>query len=163
MKKDCWWNESARSGKDTAFLETPMTPAANTTAEPPITGMWRRFDEEAVLDPPRFCSCDISVSTKLDSLGDKPTGPEVELRSAAGHQSTTTGTRRLACTHETVSMWREIFRLHPRILDCRGLSYQLARCATGATSSHSATLVERYSTNTLVTESSLNVLVVCIG
>ena len=54
MKKDCWWNESARSGKDTAFLETPITPAANTTTEPPITGMWTRFDEEAVPGPAQW-------------------------------------------------------------------------------------------------------------
>ena len=31
MKKDCWWNESAKSGKDTACLETPIASVANTT------------------------------------------------------------------------------------------------------------------------------------
>ena len=30
MKKDCWWNESSKSGKDAAFLETPTTSAAKT-------------------------------------------------------------------------------------------------------------------------------------
>ena len=38
-KKACWWNESAKSGKDAAPLEMPMTPAANTTTETSITGM----------------------------------------------------------------------------------------------------------------------------
>ena len=38
-KKACWWNESAKSGKDTASLVTPITPAANTATKPPITGM----------------------------------------------------------------------------------------------------------------------------
>ena len=46
---DCWWNESAKSGKDTASLETTITPAANTATEPPITGMLPQSDEgEAV-------------------------------------------------------------------------------------------------------------------
>ena len=37
MKKDCWWDETAKSGTDTASLETPITTSANT--EPPISGM----------------------------------------------------------------------------------------------------------------------------
>ena len=45
MKKDCWWNEKADSGKDTASLETPSTPAGNTKTEPPITGMLMQSDE----------------------------------------------------------------------------------------------------------------------
>ena len=55
MKKACWWNESAKSGKDTTSLETPITPAANTTTEPPITGMLMQSDEgEAVPTDPGF-------------------------------------------------------------------------------------------------------------
>ena len=45
MKKDCWWNENAKSGKDTASLETPITPAESTKTEPPITGMLIQSDE----------------------------------------------------------------------------------------------------------------------
>ena len=37
--KECWWNESAKSGKDTASLETPTTPAANTATDPSIAWM----------------------------------------------------------------------------------------------------------------------------
>ena len=37
--KDIWWNESAKSGKDTAALETPITPAENAKTESSITGM----------------------------------------------------------------------------------------------------------------------------
>ena len=44
MKKDCWWNESAKSGKDTASLETPITLAVDTTTEPSITGMLIQSD-----------------------------------------------------------------------------------------------------------------------
>ena len=43
--KDGWWNESAKNGKDTASLATPITPAANTTTEPPITGMLPQSDD----------------------------------------------------------------------------------------------------------------------
>ena len=39
MKKDCWLNENAKSGEDTASLETPITPAESTKTEPPITGI----------------------------------------------------------------------------------------------------------------------------
>ena len=47
--KDCWWNESAKSGKGTASLETPITPAENTKTEALITGMLIQSDEgEAV-------------------------------------------------------------------------------------------------------------------
>ena len=45
MKKDWWWNENAKSGKDTASLETPITPAESTKTEPPITGMLIQSDE----------------------------------------------------------------------------------------------------------------------
>ena len=45
MKKDCWWSESAKSGKDTASLETPVTLAVSTTTEPPITGMLMQSDD----------------------------------------------------------------------------------------------------------------------
>ena len=45
MRKDCWWNENAKSGKDTASLETTITPAESTKTEPPITGMLIQSDE----------------------------------------------------------------------------------------------------------------------
>ena len=41
MKTDCWWNESAKGGKDTASLEAPVTPAvADATIEPSINEMF---------------------------------------------------------------------------------------------------------------------------
>ena len=45
MKRDCWWNESAKRRKDTASLESPVAPAADTTTEPSITGMLIQSDE----------------------------------------------------------------------------------------------------------------------
>ena len=38
-------NENAKSGKDSASLETPITPAESTRTEPPITGMLIHSDE----------------------------------------------------------------------------------------------------------------------
>ena len=45
-KKDCWCDESVKNGTDTASLETPITPVANTTTEPPIIGILTQSDEE---------------------------------------------------------------------------------------------------------------------
>ena len=99
--------------KDTASLETQATPAESTKTEPPITGMLIQFDEggEIPADPAQWM---YSVTTQesvpianefliasgaatlvcqqslADSLGGKPRGPVVELRSATGHQFTTT-------------------------------------------------------------------------
>ena len=42
---DCCWNENAKSGKDTASLETSITPAVSKKTEPPITGMLIQSDE----------------------------------------------------------------------------------------------------------------------
>ena len=121
---------------------------------------------------PRHCdflvrsgAATFSVSTKslADSLGGKPSGPEVERRSATGHQFTTTGNTTVCLrTRDGINV-AETFRVRPRTLDCRGLSHQLAKCATMATSSHPAALVELYSTSSLMIESNLNDLVVCIG
>ena len=61
MKKDCWWNENATSGKDTASLENPGTPAADAAAT------------------------SVCQQSLVDSLGGVPRGPGVELRSATGH------------------------------------------------------------------------------
>ena len=56
MKKDCWWNENAKSGEDTASLETSITPAESTKTEPPITGMLIQSDEggEMPADPAQW-------------------------------------------------------------------------------------------------------------
>ena len=43
--KDCWLSESAKSGKDTASLETPITPADNTKTSSSMTGMLIQSDE----------------------------------------------------------------------------------------------------------------------
>ena len=114
MKKDCWWNENTKSAKDTASLGTPATPTESTKTEPPITGMLIQSDEggEIPADPTqRMYSVtkqesvpiandfliDFGAATSVcqqslaDSLGGKPRGPGVELRSATRHQFTTTG------------------------------------------------------------------------
>ena len=56
MKKDCGWTENAKSGGDTASLETPITPAENTKTEPPITGTLIQSDEggEIPADPAQW-------------------------------------------------------------------------------------------------------------
>ena len=183
-KKDCWWNENAESGKDTASLETPITPAENTKTEPPNTGMLIQPDEgdeipaddtqwmyavtkqESVPNINDFlidCGAATSVCQQslADSLGGKPRGPGVELRSATGHQFT--ATRRFACAHVAVPTLRATFRSRPRTQDCRDQSYLSDKCATEATSSRSAVQVERCSTSSLATALSLSVLVACFG
>ena len=114
MKKDCWLNEKAENAKDTGSLETPTTPAESTKTEPPTTGMLLQSDEggeiptdpaqwmnsvpkqESVLNANDFLidsgdATSIVQQSLADSLGGKPGGPGVELRSATGHQFTTTG------------------------------------------------------------------------
>ena len=98
VKKDCWWNESSKSGKDAASLETPTTPAANNTTEPPITGMrlcqlilrsgCTPYNDFLINSGAATSECPQSLA---DSLGRKPSGPGVELRSVTGHRFTTTG------------------------------------------------------------------------
>ena len=114
MKKDCWWNENAKSGKDTASLETPITPAESTKTEPPITGMLIQPDEggEIPADDSQW-TCAVTKRESVPNINDflidsgaatsvcqksladsscgKPRGPGVELRSATGHQFTTAG------------------------------------------------------------------------
>ena len=143
--KDCWWNEGAKSGKDTASQETPTTPAENTKTQPSITGMLIQSDESEAV-PANLAQWFYSVTKRepireeflidsgavtslcIQSLGDSlgPRGPGVELRSATGHQFTTICLR----TRDGV-----------------------------ATSSCSAAQVERYSTSLLETALSLNVSV----
>ena len=114
--KDCWWNENAESAKDTASLETPTTPAESTKTEPPITGMLIQPDEggeipagdtqwmyavtkqEAVPNINGFlidagAATSVCQQSLADSLGGRPRGPVVELRSATGQHDNL-----LACT-----------------------------------------------------------------
>ena len=139
--KDCWWNEGAKSEKDTASLETPTTPAENTKTQPSITWMLIQSDESEFV-PANLCTvvlfCNETrtgfflivsgavTSLCIQSLGGKLRGPGVELKSATGHQFTTICLR----TRDGV-----------------------------ATSSCSAAQVERYSTSLLATALSLNVSV----
>ena len=111
MKKDCWWNENDKSAKDTASLETPITPAESTKTEPPITGMLIQSDEggETPADPAQWMysvakqesvpntndfltdsGAATSVCQQSLAEGGKPRGPGVELWSATGLQFTTT-------------------------------------------------------------------------
>ena len=106
--------ENTKSGKDTASLETPITPAESTKTEPPITGMLIQSDEagEISADPTQWmytvtkqesvpntndflfdsgAATSVCQQSLANSLGGKPGGPGVELRSATGHQCTTTG------------------------------------------------------------------------
>ena len=112
MKKDCGWNENANSGKDTASLENPDTPVADEKTEPSTTGMLIQSDEgeAASVDPTRWlyfmtkrenvhndflidsgAATSVCQQSLVDSLGARPRGPGVELRSATGHQFATTG------------------------------------------------------------------------
>ena len=114
MKKDCWWNENAESAKDTASPETLATPSESTKTEPPITGMLLQSDEGGGIpaDPAQWmypvtkqesvpiandflidsgAATSVCQQSLADSLGGTPRGPGVELRSATGHQFTTTG------------------------------------------------------------------------
>ena len=157
-------------------LEASTVSAASTTSEPGVTGMLLHSDdaEVAMLDSAQLvysvtrqepvrngefliesgAATSVCQQSLADSLGGKPNGPGIELRSATGHQFTTTGTRRSACTRETVSTCRATFRSIPRIRDCSDLFSQLDKCET---SSRFATLVERYSASSQATESSLSV------
>ena len=182
--KECWWNESAKSGKDTASLETPITPAANTTTEPSITGMLIQSDEGETVpanpaqwlysvtkrEPSReeflinsAAATSVCQRSLADSLGGK--NPE-DLVWNSGQpldiSSQRPATRRFACAHEMVSTLRATFTLRPRTLDCKNQSYRLDKCATEATSSRSAAQVERDSTSSLDTALSFNVLMECI-
>ena len=105
--KDCWWNERAESGKDTASPETPITPAENTKTETSITGILTQSEEGDTV-PANLAQWLYSVTKReksreeflIDSgaatsvcqrsLGGKPRGQGVELRSSTGHQFTAT-------------------------------------------------------------------------
>ena len=133
MKNDCWWNESAKSGKDTASLATPITPAANTTTELPITGILIQSDKDEAVpaDPSQWL---YSVTKR------EPSREEFLIESGAATS---------LCQQSLVDTlggkpWT----------DCRDQSCEMDKCATEATSARSAALVERYSTSSLV---------VCIG
>ena len=113
MKKDCWWNESAEGGKDTASLETPITPAESTKTEPPITGMLIQSDEggeipadlaqwmysvmkQVFLTTDDFlidsgAATSVCQQSLADSLGGNPEDLVMEFRSATGQQFTTIG------------------------------------------------------------------------
>ena len=114
--KDCWWIENGKSAKDTASLETHITPVESAKTEPPITGMLIQFEEgseipaddtqwmyavtkqESVPNINDFlidsgAATSVCQQSLADSLGGKPRGPGVELISATGHQFTTAGNR----------------------------------------------------------------------
>ena len=99
MEKDCWWNESNKSGKDTASLETPITTAANTKTEAPITPDPMRWLYSVTKHEPSHndfwidsgAHTSVCHQSLAESLGGKPSGAGVELRSATGHQFTSTG------------------------------------------------------------------------
>ena len=120
------------SGKDTASLETPITPAESTKTEPPITGMLIQSDEAGEIppDPAQWkysvtkqksvpnandflivsgAATLVSQQSLGDSLGGEPRGPGMELRSATGHQFTTTGTTTTCLrTRDSVNVQRSI-------------------------------------------------------
>ena len=107
MKKVCWWNDPLlppiQSRKDTASLETANT-AAN-QLESTMTGMLLQSDgSSTAVDPTKWMFSaanresskneflfDSGAATSLcqqcfsDSLGGKPSGTGVELRSATIH------------------------------------------------------------------------------
>ena len=145
-----------------ASLETPITPAASTTIEPPITGMLIQSDEGEVVpansahwlysvtkrEPSREeflidsgAATSVCQQSLADSLGGKPRGHGVELKSATGHQFTTTGNTTICLrTRDGINV-RATFRLRPRTLVCRDLPHRLDKCATEAISSRSTARV----------------------
>ena len=66
-KKDCWCSESAKSGKDAASQQRPITPAAKTTTGTPITGMLMQSDEGEV-EPTNCAKWLYSVTKRRPSL-----------------------------------------------------------------------------------------------
>ena len=168
-KKDCWWSESAKSLTDTVSL----APAANNTTEPPITGMLIQFDggETVPANPAQWLYSvtkrELSREEFLIDSGAATSVCQHSLVWNSGQPLDTSSqrpaTRRFACAHDTVSTLRVTFRMRPKTLDCRDQSYRLDKSATEASSSRSAELVERYSTSSLATALSCNVLVECIG
>ena len=124
--------------------ENPDTPAADEKTEPSITGMLIQSDEgEAIpVDPTLWlyslterkhvhndflidsgAATSVCQQSQVDSLGGIPRGLGVELRSATGHQFTTTGQYDDLLAHtRMVSTCLETFRSRPRLLDYRGLS-----------------------------------------
>ena len=186
MKKDCWQNENNKSGEATASLETPITPGASTTTEPPTARMLIQSDDnEAVpADPTQQCLYsvtkhgsihndflfDFGAATSVrqqslaDSMGGKPSGPGVELRSATRHQFTTTGNTTICLrTRDGTNVAGDTPDCAQEDWSSDVCHITLAMCAILATSSHSAVVVERYSENSLANESSLHELAECIG
>ena len=184
MKKDFWWYESAKSGKDTASLKTPITPTTNTATEPPITGMLIQSGEgEAVpADPTRWlysvtkrepshhdfridsgAATSVCQQSLADSLGGKPRAPGVELKSATGRQFTTTGNTTICLrTGDGINVAGD-FQIAPKDTGLQRSVISVGQvCNRGNIITFRSTL-ERYSTSSLATDSSLNVLVVCIG
>ena len=136
MKKDCCWSESAKSGKDTASLETPVTLAVSTTTESPITGMLMQSDDSKAV-PADFSqwlysvtNCETVSKAWKKAWEENPEDLEWNSGQPLDNSSPRQATRRFACAHEAVSIWRVTFRLRPRILACIYLSYRSAKCAT---------------------------------
>ena len=149
-----------------------MTPAADTTTEPAITGMLMLSDDEDVpVDPAKWlylvtthetshnnilvdsgAATPVCQQSLADNLEVNQADLEWNSERSLDISSLRWATRRHACAHETASTWLEPSRA-PRRLDFRGPLYKLDKCATDATSSYSAALVERYSTSSLATES----------
>ena len=102
--------------------------------------------------------CQQSLS---DSLPGKHRGPRVELRSVYEHQSTTTGnTTILLRTQDSVNV-RCDFQIAPKDTGLQRFIISAGQvCDRGNIITFA--LVERYSTSSLATESSLRRLVVCI-
>ena len=154
MEKDCWWNENAKSGKDTASVETPITPAESTKTEPPITGM---LIKDFLIDSGAATS--VCQQSLADSLGGKPRGPGVEFRSAGGHQCTTTGNTTICLrTRDGVNVASD-FRIAPKNT---GLPRSIGGTSVRQRQYHHVPQ-ERSSMSSLEIELSSNVLVVCIG
>ena len=67
-RKIAGYNESAKSGMDTASLETFVTPVANTTTKPPLTGMLMQFDGVTLCQPPSIVAV-LGTETTTQSCG----------------------------------------------------------------------------------------------
>ena len=126
--KDCWWNENAENGKDTAPLETPISPEGTKT-EPPITGMliqsgaqwmYSVTKQESVPNANDFL-IDSGAATLVcqQESGRQPGWKSQEGLEWSSSQPQDINSQRLATSqfawaHETVSTWASDFQIAPK-------------------------------------------------
>ena len=173
MKKYCWWNETPKSGKDTASLESASTAVCQLDST--ITGMLLEYDgRSTAVDVTKWMfSLSNRESNRNEVLVDSGSATSVCQHSGwqtgrswsgteVGHWATIHQDRaahRSSCARDGVNVSGD-FQIAPQMIGCRDHSYQLDRMLTEATLSYFAVLVEGSSTTFFVIGSSSNKLVV---